>query len=189
MEQMPLFPAANEHDPGGKVRTALPSGVRGADKVSECGKFRQMLSRDWTPKGNTPRSILWLGMNPSTALADVSDSTVTREYLYSRDWGYTRYLKGNVLDYRATKPKDIPHNLNEARSEENLRLILEMAAESEMVLMGYGKLHKRYSGIVEETVSALRATGLPIMCLAKNLDGSAKHPLYLRKDLLPIPFD
>lgn len=180
---------ADQHDPGGKVRTALPEGVRGTDRLSSCGKFRQMLSRDWTPEGQAPRSILWLGMNPSTALATVSDSTITREFLYSRDWGYTRYLKGNVLDYRATKPKDIPKDLKEARSEENLALILEMAAEAEMVLMGYGKLHKRYAGIVDETVAALRETGLPIMCLARNLDGSAKHPLYLRKDLKPIPFD
>jgi hypothetical protein len=34
----------------------------------------------------------------------------------------------------------------------------------------------------------MRASGKPVMCLGLNKDGSAKHPLYLRKDTVLRPF-
>ncbi len=176
------------HDPGGKVRIKLKDGIRGDAKFSPCGRYRYMLSRDWTPETEIARTILWLGMNPSTASAQASDPTVNRELIYSRDWGFTRYLKGNMLDYRATNPKDLPHDPDEACSPMNLEAILEAAAQSEKVILAYGKLHRRYHEKVSQTISALRASGVKLECLGLNGDGSAKHPLYLKKTLLPFPF-
>ena len=187
-DQGDLFAAPVAHDPGGKVRLALPGGVIGQARISACERYRHFLSRDWTPEGRAPRAILWLGMNPSTADAFVSDPTVRREETYSRDWGYSLYYKGNILDWRATNPKDLPVDPGLARSVDNLPSILEMAEASELVIAAFGRLHKRYHPIIEETVAALRATGKPLMCLGQNQDGSPKHPLYLRKDLQPLPF-
>lgn len=47
-------------------------------------------------------------MNPSTAGADMDDPTCAKELRYARRWGYTRYLKGNMIAWRATSPSDIP---------------------------------------------------------------------------------
>ncbi len=173
---------APTHDPGGKVRIKLAEGIIGEAIISPCEKYRPSMSRDWTPQGASPKAVLWLGMNPSTANAFVSDPTCNRELIFSKDWGYTRYLKGNMLDYRATDPKSLPHDLTIARSEQNLPEILRMADEAEFVVMGYGKMHKRYHIIIRETIAAIQATRKPLMCLGLNKDGSAKHPLYLRKD-------
>ncbi|MCZ7676616.1 MAG: DUF1643 domain-containing protein [Roseovarius sp.] len=181
----------DRHDPGGKVRLRLPEGVQGEAVFSDCGRYRQALVRDWTPPGRAPRAVLFVGMNPSVAAAEVSDPTCHRELTFARDWGFTRYLKGNMLDWRATSPGDIPPDPAQARSPANIAALVDMAREAEMVVMAYGKLHQRFAPLVAETVAALAATGRPLRCLGLNKDGSAKHPLYLRKDTplsdFPLP--
>ncbi len=176
------------HNPGGKVRLSLPDGVTGGATFSECGRYRQALTRDWTPEGALSRAVLFVGMNPSVADASASDPTCHRELMFARDWGFTRYLKGNVLDWRATSPKDIPQDPRKAVSAENLPVLLEMAEAAEVIVMAYGKLHQRYAGIVAEVISSLAASGRPLKCLGLNKDGSAKHPLYLRKDTALMGF-
>ncbi|MFD1160450.1 DUF1643 domain-containing protein [Roseovarius aestuarii] len=182
---------AGEHDPGGKVKLKLPDGVIGGAIFSPCGRYRQALTRDWTPEGAMPRAILFIGMNPSVAAADISDPTCHRELMFARDWGYTRYLKGNMLDWRATSPKDIPTDPKMACSADNLVALLAMAEEAETLVMAYGKLHKRFNPVVRNVLSAMQGSDKPLTCLGVNQDGSAKHPLYLRKDTklrdFPIP--
>lgn len=183
--------SAAGHDPGGKVRLRLPDGVIGGATFSDCGRYRQALTRDWTPEGALPRAVLFVGMNPSVADAEASDPTCHRELMFARDWGFTRYLKGNVLDWRATSPKDIPADPALACSAANIPVLAEMAREAELVVMAYGKLHKRHHGTVAEVLRAIAAVGRPMKCLGLNQDGSAKHPLYLRKDTrlrdFPLP--
>lgn len=176
------------HNPGGKVRINLPDGVIGGARFSECGRYRQALTRDWTAPGDTPHAVLFVGMNPSVAAADVSDPTCHRELMFAQDWEFTRYLKGNVLDWRATSPKDIPHDPQEACSPDNIPMLQEMASESELIIMAYGKLHKRHHDALERVIAAMVDSGKPLQCLGLNKDGSAKHPLYLRKDTKPFPF-
>lgn len=187
----PDFDPSTLHDPGGKVRLALPDGVVGGATFSDCGRYRQALTRDWTIEGQAPRSIMFLGMNPSTAGVEISDPTCHREVGFAKRWGFSRYLKGNMLDWRATSPKDIPHDPQLACSPANIPAIVDMAKEVEFVVLAYGKLHKRYQPIVNEILAAVRASGKPLHCLGLNKDGSAKHPLYLRSDteLMVFPFD
>jgi len=179
------------HDPGGKVRLKLPDGVTGGARFSDCGRYRQMLSRDWTPTDAVPRAVLFVGMNPSVAAAEVSDPTCHRELIFARDWGFTRYLKGNVLDWRATAPRDLPADPDLACSPANIPALTEMAQEAELIVMAYGKLHTRFQPVVRAVLAAMSDTDKPIKCLGLNKDGSAKHPLYLRKDTplmdFPIP--
>ena len=173
---------AGTHDPGGKVRLKLPDGVVGGARFSDCGRYRQALTRDWAAAGVRPRAVLFIGMNPSVADAAASDPTCHRELMFARDWGFTRYLKGNMLDWRATSPRDIPADPAWACSAENIPVLRYMATEAEMIVLAYGKMHKRFDGIVADVLAAMLATGKPLKCLGVNKDGSAKHPLYLRKD-------
>jgi hypothetical protein len=176
------------HDPGGKVRLALPDGVTGGAEFSPCGRYRQALTRDWTAPGAMPRAILFIGMNPSVADAAASDPTCHRELNFARDWGFSRYLKGNMLDWRATSPRDIPKEPGSACSAANIPALITMATEAEVIVMAYGKLPARYQPLVREITRQMRASGKPVMCLGLNKDGSAKHPLYLRKDTVLRPF-
>ncbi|WP_232824924.1 DUF1643 domain-containing protein [Primorskyibacter marinus] len=176
------------HDPGGKVRITLPDGVIGGATYSSCGRYRQVLTRDWTPEGTEPRTIMFVGQNPSVATAEVSDPTCDREVGFARRWGFTRYVKTNMLDWRATEPKNVPHDPRQACSQENLAAILREVEDAEEILLAYGKLHKRFAPIVGKTLDALRKTGKPLNCLKLNKDGSAGHPLYISSTTERFPF-
>lgn len=176
------------HDPGGKTRIALPEGITGTARFSECGRYRHGLTRDWTPPGQPPKAILFVGLNPSVAGAEVSDPTCHREMTFARDWGFTRYLKANVLDWRATSPRDIPQDAEVACSAENLAMLAAFAEEAGTLVMASGKIHPRYSVARDAVIALLQRTGKPLLCLGHNKDGSAKHPLYIRRDTPPIPF-
>ncbi len=172
------------HDPGGRTRLRLPEGVAGSAQISECGRYRQSLSRNWTPSGSEPRAILFIGLNPSVADAEVSDPTCHRELTFARTWGYTRYLKGNILDWRATSPRDLPHDPFVARSPRNIQVLLGMAFHAELIVMATGNVPAQFAAIEEETREILRAPNRPFMCLGRNKTGYARHPLYLRKDTM-----
>lgn len=175
------------HDPGGKSRFAL-NGVRAEADVSACGRWRRRLVRDWTPEGVTPRAILWVGMNPSTADALVDDPTCARERAFSQSWGYTRYLKGNVMDWRATFPSDVPLDPDLAATAQGHAALESMAREAHLIVAAWGRLPPRLVHLVPPATRILARSGTPVVCLGRNADGSPKHPLYLRKDTPTQPF-
>jgi len=125
------------HDPGGKVRLALRPGVIGDAEFSVCGRYRLWLSRAWydplAPRGY----VLWIGMNPSTAEADIDDPTIRKEMHYTKAMGFCGYVKCNVMDYRATSPKALLSAY--PRSSQNLPCIVMHARQSERVLRARGE--------------------------------------------------
>ena len=167
------------HDAGGQLRWQFDRHVKGTAALSDCRRYRWSLSRDWTPLGQAPSAILWVGMNPSTADDQFDDPTCRREISFSKNWGFTRYLKGNVLGYRSTDPKKLPDDPLEAEGIDNREHLLDMARQAEMIILCYGRLPTRYYGVISETVQQLRNVSAEIFCLGKNQDGSPKHPLYL----------
>ncbi|SES75290.1 DUF1643 domain-containing protein [Oceanicella actignis] len=177
--------AHRRHDPGGKVRLRLAGDVTGEAVFSPCGRYRPLLTREYPDGAGT---ALWIGMNPSTAEADVDDPTVRRESDYSRAWGFRRFVKTNVMDWRATRPADLLAEGVAPRSPVNLDVIREQAAQADLIMLAFGALHPRLRHYGRETVEALRADGRALFCLGLTRDGAPRHPLYMRKDLRPIPF-
>src|SRR5690606_22098916 len=100
--------------------------------------------------------VLWIGMNPSTAAIDVDDPTVFKEQKFTRRWGYGRYVKTNVMDYRATHPKMLLEPGVVPCTEENLKTIVEYAKQAEIIVMAYGSLHKKLAHHGQAVTDALR---------------------------------
>lgn len=175
-----LQPVLNQHDPGGQRMIRLPDELRSSAEFSDGRIFRQKLMRDWTAEGQQTRTILWLGMNPSTADLNFNDPSCHREFLFSRQWGYTRYLKGNILDYRATHPRDIPRDLGAARTQRNLEAIREMAAEAESVVIAHGNMLKRHQPAIDDVLGVVAQSGAPLFCLGLTGKGFPRH-------VLPVP--
>lgn len=188
---------AVDHDPGGKSTFGLPSWVNeaGAD-MSECGRFRFSLFREWRDMMDSEtRSILFIGLNPSMAEANVDDPTCRREVEFARDWGFTRYSKANVIPYRATSPKDLSHVADMDEDEwdgavrRNVGEIRRLAADSGKVVLAYGRLPAnapdRCIHALNDALDAAEeavAESESLFCFGLNKDGSPKHPLYLRRD-------
>lgn len=169
------------HDPGGKVRLKLATNIRGTALFSNCGKFRQVLTREWddAPKLGT---VLFIGMNPSTAAGDVDDPTVFKETKYTRRWGYGRYVKCNVMDHRATKPKMLLLPNVVPCSPENMPIIIREARFADIVVLAYGALHKKLAHYGENVVRELKDNGIKIHVLGLTKAGHPRHPLYLKDD-------
>jgi hypothetical protein len=166
----------------------LGAGVYGAAEFSPCGCYRLWLSRNWSARqftdGRCGQFVLWIGMNPSTAEADVDDPTVRREMLFTRAMGFDVYVKANLMDYRATDPKALP--TASPRSEGNLSCIESLAAEAGRVVLAWGALPKRFRRYADDALALL--SGRQLFCMGKTADGSPRHPLYLPKSAVCVPW-
>lgn len=174
------------HDPGGKVRLALPPGVRGDAQFSD-SQHRQMMRR-WIGEHFPDRYVLFIGMNPSTADASVNDPTCAREWTFAIREGYSAMMKANVGDYRATDPKALLAPGVVAASEHNLAAIRAAAAGAGLVVLCHGKLNTALVEPARQIVEALHQDGVKLWCFGKNADGSPKHPLYLRLQTPLMPY-
>jgi hypothetical protein len=175
----------DRHDPKGKVHLKLAEDVSGGALFSPCGRYRPMLTRELAGGDG---AILWIGMNPSTAAADVDDPTVRRETDFSRRWGFARFVKTNVMDFRATHPKDLLADDVIPCSEANLRIIRDEAAKAARIMLAFGALHPRVAHHGTAVVAALRADGHDLFCLGLTKAGAPRHPLYMRKECEPLVF-
>lgn len=171
----------HDHDPGGKVRLRLASETVGDAVFSPCGRHRILLTRAW-PGAERPGTVLFIGMNPSTAAGDVDDPTVAKECKFTRRWGYGSYVKANVMDYRATHPRMLLLPDVVPCSPANLPAIVEAARMASVVVLAYGALHKKLAHHGEAVKKALAAEGIKVHVLALTKDGHPRHPLYLKDD-------
>lgn len=170
------------HDPGGKIRLPLQAGVRGSALFSPCGRYRYALRRSWGDGfGKFP---LWCLMNPSTAEHHIDDPTIRKVIRFSRQMGFDSILIVNVMDYRATDPKQLA-SVN-PRSDYNLPFIIEMALTSDRIICAWGALPKPLRRYADDVVSAL--AGHQLWCMGKTKSGAPRHPLYLPNSAECIPW-
>ena len=103
--------------------------------------------------------------------------TVTREINFTKDWGFTHYVKCNVLDYRATKQPDLLKEFVFPRSDRNLDIIIKAAKarrQDHPLLRRNAPLqHYAY-----ETIRRLRHWdhGARLFCMGKSLNGHPRAP-------------
>jgi hypothetical protein len=132
--------------------------------------------------------MLWIGMNPSTAEADVDDPTIRREIAFTKREGFEGYAKCNVMDYRATDPKRLLDEDVAPTSRDNLHFIANYAQAASKIVVCWGKLPKKLKRYARRVTHMLREEGHTLMCLGCNSDGSPKHPLYVHSDLSLLPW-
>lgn len=173
------------HDPGGKIKVALPEGVTGWAKFSACRRYRTVLGRDDAVLQTIakPGVVLFCGMNPSMAEAEADDPTVIREWGFTKRWGYAHYVKVNFGDYRATHPRDLLMPGLIVCRKENIDEIAVQARAATIVVMAHGVLPKPLIEPGARITQMLRdIAGHKLFCLGRTKSGMPRHPLYLRSD-------
>lgn len=180
---MDLFGFEQRHDPGGKRSFPLPAGMRGSAEfhgAADC--YRTVLWREWDLRHDAPAYAMWIGMNPSTAVATKNDVTILREIDFTdRLTGLQRYLKVNVMDYRATHPGRLLTPGLAPRSHRNLPEIRDRAASADIIVLSFGAIDRRLRQYADETVKTLQADGRQLWCLGLTADGSPRHSSRLPK--------
>lgn len=138
--------------------------------ISECGRYRYRLYREWEQTENLP--VMWLMLNPSTADASIDDPTIRRCIGFSKAWGYGAMWVGNLYAIRSTDPSILTEvSLEVARGPENDRHLFAMAAESAFIVCAWGTP----GGTTRPEIVAPGG----LWCLGTTKHGAPRHPLYV----------
>lgn len=170
---------AAKHNPGGRIRSALPQDVRHRAVFSFCGHYRPLL-KCWKvqPNGRFPsRFIAFIGMNPSTADGAASDPTVSRGRNMALRMGYHGMVQLNVADIRGTQPATLPTLNMPLSSNINIRFILKFAKSAEKVFACWGELTDEFAEAAYLVFDTLRRElpDKPIYCFGTTQKGWPRH--------------
>jgi len=171
---------APKHDPGGKKLLRMPAGMGGdASFAGRNQEYRLTLRRWWNRQRRfeDDRFALWIGMNPSTAIATMNDPTIARECLFTDKLIMTSYMKMNVMDLRFTHPEDLIGK--EPCSADNHFLIKKYAAKASFIIAAWGKVPNKLQHYADAVAGILEHSGKDVYCLGTTKDRHPRHPLYV----------
>ncbi len=160
---------------------------------SPCKRYRYTLRRVWRSV-DEPRVVTWVLLNPSTADEFINDPTIRRCISFSQAWGYDELTIVNTYALRSTDPRGL-WKADDPVGPGNDAAILAACRRAALVVCGWGR-HLRVDRRVALTHLLFpgyhaddRFRHMQLTALQLNADGSPAHPLYLRGDLKPQPFD
>ena len=146
---------------------------------SDCRKYRYALSRTWNGKKKT---ILFIGLNPSTADEKIDDPTIRRCINYAQNWGYGSLLMVNLFAYRATLPSELKNVKNPIGNDNDIQII-ELSKKADIAVAAWGN-----EGTLLNRDKEVKKIIPNLMCLKINKSGQPSHPLYQKKDLKLIKY-
>ena len=151
---------------------------------SDDSLHRYTLTRVLRPTA-TPRRLLSIGLNPSTATHELDDNTIRKETKFARAWGFDVYEKGNLFGFRSTDPRGLLEADDPYGDPDNIEEILRLACGASLVLAAWGgpyqpkPLARMVAARAREVTRRLVEAGIALHCLAVTKDGFPRHPLYL----------
>lgn len=153
---------------------------------SDDRKYRYTLWREWNSilGVTTERKICtFIGLNPSTADETEDDPTIRRCIQFAKDFGCNALCMLNLFAFRATDPKVMLAEPDPVGFALNDWYIRNVTSYSNIVVAAWGTNGGHLDR--DKQVVALVPN---LQCLRVTKDGHPAHPLYLPKDLRPIPF-
>ena len=115
-------------------------------------------------------------------------------YVLGRANGFDSWIMFNVYPQRATNPNDMDKTPDRALCDENLHWLQAVLAQTEPTMWAaWGTLIEKRDylpGLMREMVALTREKNIPWVTFGpRSKKGHPHHPLYLRKDSTPEPFD
>jgi hypothetical protein len=136
--------------------------------------YRYYLFREWN---KSKPFFAFIGMNPSKADERFDDPTVRRCINFARREGAGRFVMLNVYGFRSTDPLAI-REVSDPNGPENDHWIQSYVKEADFVIAAWGRNVTQRGKEVLKMIKGLNT----VHCLGINLDGSPKHPLYLKSN-------
>ena len=146
--------------------------------ISPCKQYRYQLRRH-SDRNNRKGPALFLMLNPSTADATFDDPTIKRCRSFAESFGYSGLTVVNLYALRSTNPAELwkhPYPVGPANNTH----LAQIAAQHKDIICAWGGNAKAER--VAEVVKIFKQAGCTLFCLGTNLDGSPKHPLYIKAD-------
>lgn len=147
----------------------LFSNDRSGAVFSKCGKYRFVLWRIWDP---SLTSVMFIGLNPSTANQTDDDPTIRRVKAFARKWGHGGVFMLNLFTYVTAYPEELKKCEN-ALVDADIYL-QECGRRIGKVVFAWGSFPEAAERAQEVIKMFPDAYALVI-----NKDGSPRHPLYV----------
>lgn len=146
--------------------------------LSDCRKYRFELWRFWD---DCKPTILWIMLNPSTADEIENDPTIKKIIRFSQKWGYGSIYVWNLFPYRAKDPGELKTaSMPMEIMIKNIDHLKNLDARIKMKILAYGNPPIRHVNVMSII------SNCHYLKLTKK--GNPYHPLYLKEDLIPIPY-
>jgi hypothetical protein len=145
--------------------------------LSDCQQYRYALWRIWAADRPT---VLFIGLNPSTADATSDDPTLRRCVGFARDWGYGGLYLLNLFAYRATDPARLRQAADPV-GPANDAWLRQVAATAGLAVAAWGNhgSYRQRNQAVQRIIPTLHQ-------LKTTKRGNPAHPLYLPRGLRPV---
>lgn len=155
--------------------------------LSVCGAYRYRLERDVAMDGPV---YAFFGINPSTADASENDATVRKWIGFTKRWGASRFIVGNVFGFRATDVGNLAY-CPDPWGEDNYFHVDQIMAQADILVPCWGsriKLPKKLQPQLDHFAARFDGYGKPVMIFGRTASGDPKHPLMLGYDTPLTPW-
>lgn len=133
-------------------------------------------------------TVAFVLLNPSTADATTDDPTLRRCIGFAERWGYDRVELGNLFAYRAKKPDEL-EDAEDPIGPANQQHLKEICLQADRVVVGWGAHDIATTLGLTMVATVMGATGGRLYCLGTTNDGNPRHPLYVKGDTDPRPWE
>ncbi len=154
--------------------------IHGDALISDDERYRYLLTREWSEGSGFLGFVM---LNPSTADAREDDPTIRRCIGFAKTWSYRGIMVANLFAFRATKPEELV-KADDPVGVANDKFLQTVLDRCNLTIAAWGahpfaaergrEVRKRFNGRLH--------------CLGMTKAGFPKHPLYLLKTTLPIPY-
>jgi hypothetical protein len=140
------------------------------------------------PNRSTNKSLVCIGVNPSTALPGILDNTLRRVQNYAKSNGYDSWYMVNLYPQRATDPNKLHTNVNQQIFDENIRQITNLISglnkKNTDIWLAWGNLITTRQYLVDSLNEIQKAfNGFQLKAYGKNgntATGYPKHPRVMK---------
>lgn len=151
--------------------------------ISECGRFRYSLTREW----GVGLRLLFVMLNPSTADALEDDATIRRCISFAKAENFGAIEVVNLFAYRARDPADLRREGYPVGPDNDFHIQMA-AALAHRVCVAWGAVPAADDRI-QVVMPLLRSAGHEPACLHITRSGYPGHPLYLAGAKRLLPYD
>ena len=153
-----------------------------AAQLDPSGVYRYWLARSWGPVSKD-KTVAFIGLNPSTADADVDDPTIRRCVGFAQSFGATQLVMLNVFAYRSTDPKRL-RAVTDPVGPDNDVTLAYARENAGMAIAAWGAFPEH-----KMRFDAVRSMFPELCVLRLTKQGFPSHPLYLPSTLTPIKWN
>lgn len=126
------------------------------------------------------RTLVVIGINPSTATAEKFDHTISRVNGFLKKYNFDSFKMINIYPFRSTKPDMLPMMLDSNIHKQNLIEIKKALHGAEVILCAWGDLIFKRTYLIQclnDIADIVETKHIPTYCLGLTMAGNPRHPL------------